>query len=60
VFNLQIGNWQSAIGNLKGSACSLPVNFPKLYRLLAILDHDRLAWFQLVAAVRRLCSGIAD
>jgi len=40
-FKSAIGNL--AIGNLKRSACSLPVNFPKLYGLLAILDHDRLA-----------------
>src|SRR6185295_19319771 len=45
---------------LKRSACSLPVNFPKIHGLLAIFDHDWLARFQLVTTVRGLRSRIAD
>src|ERR1044072_1109474 len=45
---------------LKSSACSLPVNVPKIYGLLAILHHDRLARLQFVATVRGLRRRIAD
>src|SRR5215216_2187954 len=45
---------------LKRSACSLPVNLPKLHWLLAILNGDGFAWLQLVAAVGRLGSCVTD
>src|SRR6185436_7287696 len=60
LLNSQIGNWQSAIGNLKRAASSLPVNLPEIHGLLAILNHDRFAWLQFIPAVRCLCSRIAD
>src|SRR5256885_8043815 len=45
---------------LKRSAGSLPINFPKINRLLPVLNHDRLTRFQLVATMRRLRSRVAD
>src|SRR5689334_22080894 len=45
---------------LKRTACPLPVNFPKIHGLLAVLNHDRLARLQLVATVRGLRSRVAD
>ncbi len=45
---------------LKRSACFLPVNFPKIHRLLPVLHHDWLAWFQPVTTVRRLRGSIAN
>src|SRR5689334_8198919 len=45
---------------LKRSACSDPINFPKIYRLLAVFNHDRLARLQFVATVRGLRSSVAD